>query len=292
MIENPRFRTVFLPAAFFGAVMLCAAGPVSAADVHVVLLGGQSNMDGDGDAYLSGLPTTPVNLQQSQSDVLLYGNNIEAQSGSLVNLQPAASSSIKFGPEVTFGRTIADVRPDDNFALIKYAKGGTDLENDWDISDGPQYTTFKNTVTAGLAALDDAGLTYEISGMLWMQGERDVKAGYQDSYEANLTSFIADIRLNYGADLPFVVGQLSASQDLGDPTGLEVVRTAQANVAAADPNTGLVVTDGFSLSIDVLHFNTSGQIDLGEAFAEEYLTLTAAVTNQPNVIFIGDFEDR
>ena len=266
--------------------MLCAAGPVSAAHLQVVLLGGQSNMDGHG--YLSGLPITPVNLQEEQLDVLLYGTNIGAQSGSLVNLQPASSSSIKFGPEVTFGRTIADVQPDDNFALIKYAWGGTDLENDWDINDGSHYTTFKNTVTAGLAALTAAGHTYEISGMIWMQGERDVKAGYHNSYEANLTSFIADIRSNYGADLSFVVGQLSDNQDLSFPARLDVVRAAQADVAAADANTGLVVTDDFSLSSDVLHFDSSGQMDLGEAFAEEYLMLRIGIDNC-NVNMVSGF---
>ena len=49
------------------------------------------------------------------------------------------------------------------------------------------------------------------------------------------------------------------------------MRQAQANVAATDPNSYLVVTDTFGLHGDALHFNTAGQIAMGEAFADAYI---------------------
>jgi len=144
-------------------LVLVVTSPAAGADLKVFLLGGQSNMDGRG--ATSGLP---VALQSPQTDVLLY------EGGTLGDLQPGGS---QFGPEVTFGRMIADARPGDDFALIKYAVSGTDLYGDWNPASGAAYNSFSNTVTNGLTALTNAGHTYEIVGMLWTQGENDAKDG-------------------------------------------------------------------------------------------------------------------
>lgn len=255
---------------FIVAAAFLLAGIVSstaqAEHIKVFLLGGQSNMDGR--AATSDLPTTPVNLQQAQSDVLLY------EGSTLGDLKPSGSD---FGPEITFGRTLADTHADDNFALIKYAAGGTNLHTDWDPSGGSNnYTTFQTRVTNGISALTtgaNAGNTYEIVGMLWTQGERDAKDGQTTTqYEANLNGFIADIRSNYGSDLPFFFNRLSAGQTDIPAGGLSAIRAAQDNVAAGDANAYLIDTDGFGLNGANLHFSAAGQQALGEAFAQSYLS--------------------
>ncbi len=119
-------------------------------------------------------------------------------------------------------------------------------------------------------ALTTAGFTPTIAGMLWTQGERDVRLGYEATYEANLNGFIADIRTRYGTDLPFFISQLSSLQTDLPADGLAAVRQAQANVAAADANAHLIVTDSFDMRTDNLHFSGAGQISLGEAFAASY----------------------
>lgn len=244
-------------------VLLLIAGigpPASAAHLKVFLLGGQSNMVGRGAA--SGLPAA---LRGPQPDVLLY------EGGSLGGLQPSGS---RFGPEVTFGRTIADARPGDHFALIKHAVSGTDLYGDWAPAGGPQYNAFAGTVANGLAALADAGHSYEIAGMLWTQGENDARDGEADAYEANLANFIASIRGSYGAGLPFFLSRLSSGQTDLPADQLAIVRSAQDSVAAADADTFLIDTDAMSLSGDNLHFDADGQIALGQAFAASYLNST------------------
>ena len=239
--------------------------------VRVILLAGQSNADGRADP--SGLPTSPVNLQLPQADVDLY-------EGGLTTLQPLGG---QFGPEITLGRKLSDELADGTgarVAIIKYGTSGTDLANDWapggdgtTTGDGAVYVAFQGAVTAGLAALvsayPNAGI--EIEGMLWVQGERDAKTGLEASYETNLTNFIADIRATYGADLPFVVSRLSINQTDVPATPLGVVRTAQTAVAVADPRTALVDTDTFGIKADNLHFDASGQQDLGTAAACELL---------------------
>ena len=251
---------------FSTVVVVCVAGLVcgsSQADhFKVFLLGGQSNMDGRADE--SGLAPS---LQIPQSDVLFY------EGGNLRNLQPGSGSD--FGPEITFGRTIADALPDEHFVLIKFAVSGTDLHNDWDPTAGSTYTSFRNTVTNGLSALTmgvNTGNTYEIAGMLWTQGERDaIIARSEAQYEADLTEFIGDIRVRYGSDLPFFLSRLSINQGI-NASNLAEIYNAQTDVATTDANAYLIDTDTLDLlDNDTKHFSADGQIALGEAFAQSYL---------------------
>ncbi len=144
------------------------------------------------------------------------------------------------------------------------------------------YQNFQSIVTSGLAALRAANpdATLQIAGMIWMQGESDSNA-LSAQYQANLTAFINDIRLTYGAELPFVIGQLSTNQtgtnvDAGGTTeNRNTVRTAQAAVASALPHAALVTTGTFGLNADNLHFSAGGQQALGSAFATQMQTLVA-----------------
>ena len=147
----------------FAALLLGGVLPADGLEVRVILLGGQSNMLGR--APSSGLPASPFNFQQPQPDVLFYHGS------SLTTLRPGSGrETSEFGPEVTFGRSIADASPGVAYALIKYAVGGTALHNDWAPASGPNYIAFRNTVAAGLAALQAAGHTTEIVGMLLAPG--------------------------------------------------------------------------------------------------------------------------
>jgi len=233
------------------------------APVKVFLLGGQSNMSGR--ACSSELPTSPVNLQQPQPDALLFnGYNGWLPIDHLVPLQPGSGED--FGPEVTFGRAMADARPEETFALIKWARGGTDLASDWNPAGGLSYQRFRTTVTRGLRALADAGYTPEVVGMLWMQGETEGHdAAAAAVYGSYLAAFIADIRGRYGAKLPFLIAE-TFQGEYGD-----VVSAAQAAVAAADPLTCFIPTRTFSFKCDGVHLDAVGQQELGRAFAAAYL---------------------
>lgn len=266
---------------------------VRAARVNVFLIGGQSNADGR--AFSSNLPAI---LQAPQSDVPIHWATANNGSSTLLGsgyeaLRPGLSRlTSRFGPEITFGRAMADfyAARGEHVALIKHAQGGTGLVVEWQaggdgttVGDGFVYQLFQQVVTAGMANIQAAyppggavPLEVSIEGMIWMQGERDSNSpGDALAYEANLTEFIGDIRSTYGADLPFVIGQLSENQTgtSGSDGAREFVRTSQANVAAALPNTELVVTNTFGLLSDNLHFNASGQQDLGNAFAGQMQSL-------------------
>jgi hypothetical protein len=251
----------------------------------VFLLGGQSNALGR--APSSGLPTTPVNLQQPQDDVLFYFGS------TLTTLRPGSGKfTSEFGPEVTFGRTLADAYPASNFAIIKYAAGGTNLYSQWAPPSGAQYIAFRNTVTNGLAALQAAGHTTEIVGMVWHQGESDALNNQHEAYEGNLTAFIADMRTHYGANLSFLIGEIRWDEPRNGPE-FKVVSDAQAAVAAADPNAAFAPANDLTFS-DRFHFDAAGQKTLGERLGSSYVALlnSADDTTSPTLAGTDIVDDR
>ena len=138
--------------------------------------------------------------------------------------------------------------------------------------DGTEYVTFQQTVSSGLAALAAAhpSATLELESMVWMQGESDTNSlTYANAYQVNLATFIADVRATFGANLPFIIGRLSDGQTANDATGMDIIQAAQDAVAASDPLTEIVNTNGFALKSDQLHFDANGQQSLGSSFAEE-----------------------
>jgi hypothetical protein len=248
-------------------LLLAVGAPLTAtaATINVFLVGGQSNAAGQGEA--AGLTGSYAELG-SQSDVLYYLNGTK-----IAALQPWNNL---FGPELAFGCAMADYYADSGgqVAILKYAAAGTNLYDQWKPGTGSVYNSFITNIDTSLASLA-GGNTIVIQGMIWMQGESDAVGGYSEQYGANLAAFIADMRLHYGAELRFVIGELSVNQTTLSMPLRGDVREGQEAVAAADPLTGLISTDGFSLKVDNLHFDTNGQLDMGAAFGMEMQRLLA-----------------
>jgi iduronate 2-sulfatase len=233
--------------------------------VMVYLLAGQSNMVG------SGTPKAdlPIALQSPQADVEFYHSQAPGPlvKNTWVPLQPG--STYDFGPEVTFGRSIADRFPKERVALIKYAAGNTNLAVNWNADTGPYYATFKQSVAAGLMALTDRGDRYKIAGMVWMQGESDASfPAMTAAYEANLTAFIARVRSDLGVpDLPFVIGRIYLGAAHAS-TSEQHIRKAQVAVAERDSKAAWVDLDGLDQQPVGVEFNGPGTVEMGKRFAE------------------------
>ena len=237
------------------------------APITVYLLAGQSNMVGSGTPKVD----LPAALQGPQGDVEFYhaAGPGPLEENAWVPLQPG--STFDFGPEVSFGRDIADHFPKERVALIKYAGGNTNLAENWDPDTGPLYLEFKRTVEAGLKALSDRGDSYRIAGMVWMQGESDAHVEAMAlSYQSNLTAFIAGVRQDFAAaDLPFVLGRIytGTGTSSGNSRFADKVRTAQVTVAEQDPHAAWVDLDGLDQQESGVEFNGPGTIEMGKRFA-------------------------
>ncbi|MEO0530581.1 MAG: sialate O-acetylesterase [Planctomycetota bacterium] len=267
-------------AAVTAAVAFAAAvGPVVAAHYDIVLLGGQSNADGRASAgSLTGPLATPL------PDVRFYYGATDRFPQRVLPrdtwqaLAPGAGTD--FGPDVSFGHAIDAALPDRSLAIIKHARGGTNLFEDW-APGGPDHTAFNSTVADALAALTAEGHTFRITAMLWVQGESDMVRGRTGAqYEADLTTFVGDMRSRYGHDLPFFVAQASDGQTRLGTSGIATLQAAQETATAADDRAYLVSTNGFGMQDDYLHYDAPGQVQLGEAFATAY----AAVVPEPTTL--------
>ena len=231
--------------------------------IRVYILAGQSNMSGTYNPLVSELP---ADLTGSLPDVLIKVNGEVTDSWG--PLRPGLGATVNnFGPELTFGHDALAAFGGDKVALIKFAFGGTTLNEDWRPpssggTTGWLYTSFINDVISGLTSLD-SGYSVEVMGMCWMQGEYDaldpVKAA---SYETNLTNFIKDVRsaLNL-PELPFVIGMIDSSVNW---TYNATVRQAEVDVAKNVDLTSIFDTHG--LATDGYHYKTLGQIELGHFF--------------------------
>lgn len=245
------------------------------AKARVFVLTGQSNMLGLG---VNDELNPPYNAPQN--DVNFWDNGwVDLQPGYGTDLYGAGE---RFGPELSFGRSIKDAYPDDEIYLVKYAVGGTALHDDWAPGTGSQYVALMDTLEAALLNLDNANIDYDIAGILWMQGESDALENQGASYAANLENFIEHTRTELGnEEMPFVLGRvLTVFED--QPGQAELVRAAQVSVAESLTNVAWIDTDGYTrnslggngaLIDDQGHYGTQGQIDLGNDFASAYQSL-------------------
>jgi len=274
--------------------------------LKVYLQGGQSNSDGR--ALTNDLS---IKFLQPQNDVPLYyyltggAANGDGTLGTLTTLRPGISAlggGTIFGPELTFGRTLADYYALTNgvstntvmVAIIKYAHGGTSLVTNWVANgnsatngDGPDYVVFQKVVNAGLSRLAMAypSASIELDGMIWVQGESDIDAGANASaaYGTNLVKFINDVRQTYatnqpcGTNLPFFLSRISINQTVysnpSDPDypNYLLLRAGQQFATTNLSNVFMINTDPAQFSTVTpwsspgLHFDTQGQQSLGTA---------------------------
>lgn len=239
------------------------------APVPVYLMAGQSNLVGVGDvANLTDTsftqPFSPAPIwSRPTTDFVDLASGFDGQ-------------TVKLGPELSFGRQIVANTGADTY-LIKYGLGATNLAEDWQTDgSGIQYNTFRDVTNRALDSFTNQGLTYQIEGLVWMQGESDTyNDAFAAAYEDNLLGFFAGVRDTFGENLDIAVGLIR--NDL--PTSAvnrELVRDAQRAVSAGDANVFLVDTDALGGSEvlrpgDTTHYNADGQILLGNAFADAFV---------------------
>ena len=285
------------------ACALCAAFAASSARgamIPVFIVAGQSNATG----YRSNVGLLTPAQQTPQPKVLYAGVQTSAVAWNQLSPPTEPSNTMRiyanmagFGPEAALGKTVLNLEQyDATVGIVKYSINGSNLYNDWNPShSGPfqanSYVNMKSRVQEALSALplQHNGDTGYVAGFFWMQGEADSVAGRTTAqYEADLTALINELRIDFGPNLPFIMGQINNS-DVGPNNTMfsgpntAAVRQAQMDIAsnmangsaAKIANTFLVMTDAFERqSDDPLHFDSTGEMQLGQAMGQAFLTLT------------------
>lgn len=268
---------------------------------RLFFLGGQSNMEGHG------LNTElPDSLSGSIENVWIFhgfpigDGNQKGGSGTWDKLKPGNGAGFtsdgvnnklanKFGPELSFGKKLQELYPNEKIALIKYARGGSSIDSlaareygswefDYQGTDGiNQFDHFLTTVKGALNIKDINGNGIEDvlvpSGIIWMQGESDaLDEQIALRYYDHLKRLMDLIRASFRADdLPVVIGKISDSgKDNHGKTWKygELVQYAQEEYVRKDKNAAIVRdTKNYNYS-DPWHYDSKGYIDLGIKFAE------------------------
>ena len=237
--------------------------------VSVYLLAGQSNLVGE--AKIANLTDTRYTQPFSAAQIWSRPQT------DFVDLAPGFDGQTEeLGPELSFGRQIV-ANTGENVLLIKYGLGSTTLAEGWqEDGSGTQFNQLKDIVDVALDSLTNQGLTYDIEGLVWMQGESDTNNDtFAEAYEDNLLGFVDGARAVYGENLDIAIGLIR--NDL--PTSArnrELVRDAQRTVSAGDASVFLVDTDALGGAEvlrpgDTTHYNADGQVLLGNAFADAFV---------------------
>jgi hypothetical protein len=257
---------IFTFLALFASAFASAAGK----PVKLFLLGGQSNMDGCGrwEDLAGDWRQTPANVRIWDNKSMVWKKIGEDTT--------AVARNLMFGPEVVFSHRMAKAFPDHEIRLVKTSAGGTSLAKGWLPEKKKMYPRLIANYRNALADLEKSGSKVETAGMLWMQGEGDSETiEMANAYEANLGIMLRDLRETTATpNLPVVMGRISSGLLKATKWNFElspIVRKAQEAVAAKDPNTHIVPTDDLPLLKDNTHFDSMGQITLGERMAEAML---------------------
>lgn len=220
----------------------------------VIVLAGQSNMIGLGD---------PQDIQDFDFPINVVYYNISLDT----NLNVVENN---FGPEVGIAKLLGQKLPDKEFILIKYAVGGSSL-NDWsphqDELDKKDFT-YSNLYTHMLNTVENLTSNYKttVKAFIWMQGEKDAsELSLSQMYLSNFNSLVLSLRKDFkNPTLPVLFGEINMP-DAGYP-GSENVKHAQLSANSATRNLFLIHTHDLEKQNDQIHFNSEGLLTLGYRF--------------------------
>lgn len=216
---------------------------------------------------------------------------------SLVNIRTAQLDGNKkqiFGPEIGLARTLYEKGKRD-VLIVKVAEGGTPIHkragHDWNVaSRGENYDDLVRQVKSAYAWVNDKGATYQVDGMVWMQGETDTV--YNDgaiNYYKNIDNLWTSLKrdLNMQSRPKMVLGKIDlnrhwavrkSSRNCAQPNpttcATEIANTskvqqAQEKFAADKSDVSIVRTSDLPVvPIQQIHYSAAGQLELGRRFAE------------------------
>ena len=237
------------------------------------LLAGQSNAVGPGDSLKSVvcLPNTAFEFDAA-ANVFIPLKDPAGKAWKL--FQKAGTGSVA----PAFVKRLNELTSKQIF-MVTAARGGASCQRKAEMSNYDTWDTsgklFDLAVEKTKMAQKKADLP--LSGIIWMQGERDanaILAGQMtgNEYQEALENLILRFRKEFGKKLPFYIVQTAYQQDKA-PTGCDAVRNAQA--AVAEKIKGVYIAYGETGEFaqrkwfkDIVHYNQEALNDIGTKTAE------------------------
>lgn len=302
------FACIALIAVNAGAAISIKKKKKKKAVVEVYILAGQSNAVGFNNAalYKGGIENFTRKFIDASNVLLWPGSNARGEYANrwtkikigISDISAEGGYANAFGPEVGFGKMMADSLPNRQIAIIKYAVGGTGIARSSDYKDyipslkgyddrgmnwhypeagreaGMLYSNLLQNIQQAMNALKKEYRHCIIRGFIWMQGEHEagISPSMASDYKDLLFHFFKSIRNELNLQyLPVVIGQVNLNTwAFGD-----LARQRQAEYCATDKYSRLVTTTDLARNGngDTAHFDVDGMLLLGERFAEQMLQL-------------------
>lgn len=258
---------------------------------RVILLGGQSNASGcSRDDCLKENVSEEKYTEYSSGYDNVYINYFATGTNESLGFVKCAGMQGEaggfFGPELGLAEKLHELYPDEQFFIIKYAWGGSNLCEQWRSPScfgrtGDLYKHFVSFVEDSMEYLISKNYDVKIEAMCWMQGESDsLSENNATDYERNLKSLIKDLRKRFDKyaskdGIAFVDAQIADNPafwvfcDLVNASKAGVAEASCMNVLIDTNKEGLTCEGEPKESPDLAHYDSMSQIKLGHLFAQE-----------------------
>ena len=257
----------------------------------VILLGGQSNASGcSRDVYLQKNVSEEKYSEYEKGYDNVYINYFCTGTNESRGFVKCGAKQGEgggfFGPELGLAEKLHEIYPDEQFFIIKYAWGGSNLYDQWLSPSslgmtGGMYKSFVAFVEQSMDYLVQKNYDVKIAGMCWMQGESDsLSVKTATDYERNLLNLIKDLRKRfdcYAAEggIVFVDAMIADNPtfwvycDQVNASKMAVAEASPINLLIDTNAEGLVCSEEPEGQPDMAHYDSQSEIKLGHLFAEE-----------------------
>lgn len=256
--------------AFVLSVTLATSG--QAEPLKVFILSGQSNMVGSGTQAPEEFRNKPI------PGITVFQVPNQGKPLKRKMVYPTRAEKVaSIGPELSFATEMREGLGED-IAILKFAVGGRSLATHFipSVDEAPKGSGRRDHLWAELRrqilAVKELGEDVEFAGMLWVQGERDIKeeGPSASQYAENLRLLIDKVREVTGEpDLPFIAGRVNPPSP-GER--FDKVRKGIETGGGAENYTWIDL-DAVPKNADNLHYSSEGEMMIGKAFAEKMLSM-------------------
>jgi Carbohydrate esterase, sialic acid-specific acetylesterase len=183
------------------------------------------------------------------------------------------------GFAVTFGKRLAD-ETGRAVLLVPAARGDTSFAPKngytWDPADRRTRVNLYRMAVAAVDAVLSHHHRSTVAAVLWHQGETDVPLTAGQIYEQKLDALVDDLRMRYGRQVPFLLGQMVPEEMEGSHHDYSVINAVHADTPNRRSRTAFVAGPrGCINGGEDRHYNAAGQRRLGAAMWDAYRSMCA-----------------
>lgn len=240
---------------------------------ELYLIAGQSNAVGQGDSTKSILPKAENCFEfDASNNVFIPLKDPVGKPWKL--FQKAGTGSIS----PSFANRMHELTGKDIY-IVTAARGGASCSRKAEMSNYDTWDTTGNLFVQAVekTRLAEAKSGKKLSGIIWMQGERDANAILsgnmtEQDYQSALIGLIARFRKEFGKTIPVYIVQTAFQQDKA-PDGCLAVRDVQLNISRNIKHVFLCYNETGDFQNrkwfkDFVHYNQEALNDIGKKSAE------------------------